>query len=120
MSRATYLRAQATAKRLIEQYGQPLVVRSEDVSGGYDSNGDPLPPQPSVEISGSGVKLDYTISEKESSAIQAGDAKLLFSTTGSPQVGMLVEIDGEDWRIIQPNPLQPAGVIVMYSMQVRR
>lgn len=120
MSQSTYIRARGTAKKLIRQFGQPLTLRTEDVSGGYDENGDPVVPSPSSEVSGNGVKLNYTLSEMDNSSIKSGDAKLLFSTEGKPEIGMLVDIDGETWRVVKPNPLQPAGITILYSMQVRR
>lgn len=120
MSSAKYLRYQATAKRLIKENGQSLTIYREETQGGVDPGTlEPTPGTPRVEIPGDGVKLNYKLREVDNENILRGDCKLLWNGS-RPERDMLVDIDGETWSIVDVDPLQPAGVEVMFTLQLRR
>lgn len=120
MSSAKYLRFQATAKRLIKENGQPLVIYREETQAGTDpATLEPIPGTPRVEIPGDGVKLNYKLREIDGDNILKSDCKLLWNGS-KPERDMLVDIDGETWSIVDIDPIQPAGVEVMFTLQLRR
>jgi len=30
-----------------------------------------------------------------------------------------IEIDGKNWRVVQPNPVKPADMVISYNIQLR-
>lgn len=97
---------------------------------GYDSDGNLIDPEDNpadASVSGFGVKLNYSPKDfsssmnSDSANIEHGDCKLIFACeNGVVKVGMITTIDGEEWRVINPNPFQPASVIIYYEVQLRR
>jgi hypothetical protein len=35
------------------------------------------------------------------------------------RIGDLIDIDGKKWRVVQPNPVKPADVLISYNIQLR-
>lgn len=119
-SKHDYTRNKATADRLIDKFGQALTLTKTTGGGGFDANGDPVVPS-STTITGNGVKLDFKQDEIDGTNIVAGDAKLLLgSASGAPEDGMTVPIGGLTWRVMINKPLDPAGVDVIYTLQLRQ
>lgn len=115
-----YAAKKATADRLIEKFGQAVTLTLTTGGGGYDENGNPVAPS-STSITGNGVKLRFEKGEIDGTAIVASDAKLLLgSASGVPVIGMTAPIDGITWRVQDVWPLEPAGVNVMYTLQLRQ
>lgn len=108
------------ADKLIEKFGAPVTLTKTVGGGGYDENGDPVVPS-ATTVTGDGVKLDFKQDEIDGTNIVAGDARLLLgSASGAPVNGMTVPIGGVTWRVMQVWPLEPAGVNVMYTLQLRQ
>lgn len=117
----SYADNKALASRLIIEKGQPVTFIKKGSTGGFDASGDQVAaePEPDIEISGNGVKLSYKIAEIDEEVILTGDAKLLYSGE-APKIGMSAVIDGETWGIKHVKPLQPAGLVIMYTLQLRK
>ena len=109
------------ATRLITKRGQPIsMTKKGKPAGGRDPiTGLPTPAEPDVTISGHGIKLSYTKAEVDGESVIFGDCKLKF-VGETPIIGMITTIDGEDWRVMKPNPLTPAGITLLYDVQLRR
>lgn len=115
----SYLADQATADELIAEFGAPCTL-STQAQTGYDGLGNPIN-TPSVSITGTGVKLNYSKSEIDGSVIQMGDAKFILSTRAVPLIDMRVTLAGEVWRVVSVMPLSPDSVtVVMYTLQLRK
>lgn len=111
-----YSRSNALASRLIESFGQSLTF-SRKTSGTFDpATGTVSSTMQTNEWQT--VWLSYQEDQIDGTLIRQGDARLLVD--GSPDVGDTVTRDGEDWRVININPLQPAGVLVYTEAQVRK
>jgi hypothetical protein len=120
-SKHDYTRNKATADRLIKKFGQAVSLTIAGNAGGYDSSGNVVAPSPPVTVTGDGVKLDYERDEIDGTAIVQGDAKLLLgSASGAPVIGMETTINGDKWRVMAVDTLDPAGVNVMYTLQLRK
>lgn len=123
---AFYERLQATAERLIEQFGKPAkIVRKTDAA-----NPDPWNPGsnsfnpdagPSEVFDCILVETGYSISDRLQSEIQTGDKMGIISTlidTVPTEDDVLR--DGEDYQIVEINPLNPGGTTLLYEYLARR
>lgn len=125
-----YNEAAVDALELIAEFGQAITLTKQgNESGGFDPvTGDVIAAQPSVTVSGAGVLVNYKTdelgissfkSEEAENNILAGDAKILCSLTGTPEINMTLPFNGKTWRVVNISTLQPSGTVVMYTLQVR-
>ena len=115
-----YTKSAATAKRLLAKFGQPLTLSLPDTveDGPPGVTGTTIAGR---SITGVGVKLDYDNREIDGTVIQTGDARVLLEATSEPpENGMLLTIAGNEWRVENWQPLEPADTVVLYTLQVRR
>lgn len=74
-----------------------------------------------VETAGKGVLTNFkSYDSAQNNLIEAGDMRLLATESLSLEVGSIVDISGEEWQVINPNPIKPANKVVMYKAHVRR
>lgn len=123
---AFYAEMQATAQELLEDFGAPVTLTKEAIAGvGYDADGNPQAPIPAVSVSGVGARLNYTGDTKQAfveatgTVIMTGDCRLLYKG-GAPEIGMVVTLSGIKWRVVAFMPIDPAGIVVMYELQLRK
>lgn len=115
-----YAKSAATAKRLLTKFGQPLTLSLPDTEEG-GAPGVPGTTIPGRSITGVGVKLDYDNAEIDGTVIQTGDARVLLEATSEPPANnMTLTIAGNQWRVENWQPLEPADTVVMYTLQIRR
>ena len=115
-----YPKSAATAKRLLSKFGQPMTFSLPDRTEG-GAPGVPGTVKPGRSITGRGVILSFDNSEIDGTVIQTGDARVLLEATAEPpETGMKATINSETWRVEAFEPLAPAGVVVMYTVHVRR
>ena len=116
-----YNEAAADALELISEFGQAITLTKQgNESGGFDPvTGDVIAAQPNVTVNGVGVLINYKTNEIDNTNILAGDAKIICSLTGSPEINMTLSFNGKIWRVINITTLQPSGTVVMYTLQVR-
>lgn len=75
----------------------------------------------SIESTGKGVLTNFnSYDSAQNNLIEAGDMRLLATESLLLEVGSIVDISGEEWQVINPNPIKPANKIVMYKAHVRR
>jgi hypothetical protein len=72
-----------------------------------------------------GVMLDYTEAAFRAdgdSAVLRGDRKAIISAQGLPEVGMgdTLTVGGEIWSVVRAKKLNPAGTVVIHTLQVRK
>lgn len=117
---AFYAEMQATAQELLEDFGAPVqLIKKGNPSAGFDENGDPITATPDIIVNGVGAALNYNINEIDGTVIQAGDCKLLYRGD-EPEINMAVMLSGIKWRVVAVMPLSPAGIVVMYGLQLRK
>ena len=114
-----YNASAALAKRLISENGITTTFTLAGSSGGTDQFGNSTPDTPDTNYSGYGVFLNYTTAEKRDSVIETGDMKVLYYGT-EPVINATTTYDDSTWRVIHVDPLTPAGINVLYTIQVRR
>lgn len=118
---AFYAEITQTAEELLTDFGKPVELVKKGHAGGMNAEGDIEPAQPDVIASGLGVKLPYRQQDIEAAGttILTGDTRLLYQGD-APEVGMLLNWSGDTWRAVDVTPLDPAGVAVMYYLQLRK
>ncbi|RKD68976.1 hypothetical protein [Rhizobium sp. WW_1] len=118
MANALYTRLQATAKRLIEKYGQTGAIKRisppDPIEGGEGST---------ISYPAKLVPMSYDQRYVDGTTILANDRQVYVSSVGLavvPQVGDIVSAGGVDYRVINADPNNYDGVTnVVFIVQGR-
>ena len=113
-----YANAQATAERLIAQFGQAATLTKKASSGTAYA--------PTVTSTSYGVIvviMDYRNSEIDGTVVKQGDKRIYLSTDGLtvvPATSDTITLDGAVHSVIDVRPMSPGGTVVYYEIQARR
>lgn len=112
-----YVRAHATATRLIDRYGKPAQLVREVRSGPAHA-----PVVNPVAHACRVVDTGYSMTNRDSTHILAGDKVGLLSPAIAvePQMTDALRIDGADYRFVDLQPLNPGGLTVLWEYVARR
>lgn len=110
-----YTRLQATAKRLIDQFGSTAVLHKQSTHNPEPWN----PVVTSVDHEVSIVKSSTSIVNRDETLMREGDILLLMFSEVEPTLKDALTIDGKKYQIIQTEPLKPAGTVLFYQILVR-
>lgn len=116
-----YNQAAQDAYELISEFGVAITLTLYgNEAGGFDPiTGDELASSADIVVNGVGVMVDYRSDEIDGTNIIQGDAKILCSLVGTPEINMVVNFNSKAWRVVGIKTLQPAGEVIMYTLQVR-
>lgn len=112
-----------TAKRLIRSLAGTAEMGIFYIKGETGGTTDPVsgqytPGTPfSVAIDGALVGYSERLVDGEN--IRSGDKVLICAYDAPIENDSVVEIYGKDWTIIDPNPINHAGQVQLYKLQVR-
>lgn len=112
-----YLRVRAAATRLLTENGRVYQL----IRGGAtvrDQFGKEVA-TPEITATVTGVITEYSSREIDGSLIATGDKKLAATFETEVRIDDRIEIDGKKWRVVQPNPVKPADVLISYNIQLR-
>lgn len=114
-----YNEMSAIANELLTEFGQ---TRTFIRPGGITRvNGEEITAPDIPYDVAAGVLTEWSPQERQNTTIEAGDKKLVCTAGTEIKIGDLhVDEDGVKWRVEQPNPVKPAGVNVVYKLQMRR
>lgn len=116
-----YTRSQATADRLINNFGQAatLVKTTASTTKPYDpSSGIETKTSTAITV----AVLDYFNSEIDGTLIRRDDKKIYMSALGLtvvPEVKDNIVVGGVVHSVVNINHINPGGVIVAYVLQAR-
>lgn len=112
-----YVRARATATRLIERNGKPAQLVRQERSGPPHA-----PVLTPVEHPCTVADIGYSITNRNGTHILAGDKVGLMSPAVAvePQMSDILRIDGADYRFVDLQPLDPGGLVVLFEYVARR
>lgn len=113
----SYLRMRATATRLLTENGKAYQL-TRGGSTIRDQFGKEVT-TPAVTATVTGVITEYSSREIDGSLIATGDKKLAATAETEVRIDDRIEIDGKAWRVVQPNPVKPADVLISYNIQLR-
>ena len=108
------------ADGMLSEFGLPIIL-TRTVEGPYDPNTSSNS-QTTTNQTGVGVLLEYADATIDGTLIQRGDRKVLLSSIGvtAPIPGDRVFFAGATFNIVPPvKAVEPAGVVVLYELQVR-
>jgi len=115
---ALYTRAAATALRLLTKYGQPVTLVRQ-TSGPYDPTTG-TSPVTTTTYAGYAAVFAYPAAEVDGTMIQRGDKRAYLTLTGAtPLPSDAFTIAGVTHAIVNVEALDPGGLVVMYTLQVR-
>ena len=119
MSTFNYNATAATADRLLKRFGAfTTVTRNE--AGEYDPATGTAPITTTVQDV-TGAVFDYAHRYIDGTRILQGDRQAYLSAVGiwAPKQGDVMEWAGQKLTVITAKPLAPAGLAVLYELQVR-
>ena len=117
MVNPAYARLEATAQRLIGKWGKPATIVREERSG---------PPHAPVVVPVSHpvklVETGYSITNRNDTLIQTGDKVGLINTEAdvTPELSDAMEIGGLEYHIVDLQPLNPGGRVLLFEFVARR
>ncbi|VEJ54627.1 hypothetical protein [Pragia fontium] len=109
-------RMRSTATRLITQNGATYTLTrggGVEVIGGVE-----VDIQPETHII-TAIKSDYASGEIDGTLVLNGDVKMSATAEVEIRIGDLILIDGKSHRVIKPNPVKPASLLLCYKPQLR-
>lgn len=116
MAGVNYAGLKRKVNQLIKKYGMTTKVMRPGTVDRVDGDEVVIPPTSFDVI---GLREEYKPSEIDGTRIVAGDVKFLCQAVKPVQVGDLVSLNNTDYRVINPNPLQPAGQTMLFQLQLR-
>ena len=114
-----YQNLAATASRLLANKGQSVTFSRETSTGFDPALG--VDTTTTSSYSGNGGAFDYNSSEIDGEIIQRGDIRLVLEAVDTaPLIGDTCDIDSLAYRVMNVKPTSPAGVPVIYELQLRQ
>ncbi|WP_336295278.1 hypothetical protein [Cronobacter dublinensis] len=111
-----YQRKRSSAERLLRGYGTTWKIKRP---GGVEVIAGVEYARPEISFDAVGVRSDYKLAEVDGTIIIGGDVRIVFTADQELLVGDLVDIDGTQYRIVNPNPVKPAELVLCYRAQLR-
>lgn len=130
MTTFDYADMAATAQELLVEFGGPVTVR-QVVTGEYDPDLGEAPTA-TVDNGGVGALFDYSaqaagLANMAGSVIETGDKQLYLApelaeggAMPEPKPADLVLALGATWRVVTVKTLAPAGLALLYELQLRQ
>ena len=112
-----YRRMRNTATRLLTENGKTYPLTRGGTTT-RDQFGKEVT-TPAVNGTVTGVVTEYSAREIDGSLIATGDKKLAATFETEVRIDDRIEIDGKKWRVVQPNPVKPADMLISYNIQLR-
>ncbi len=113
--------AAKTALSLLKDFGKTMTLIQETAKAGSDPF-DPAEPDENT-FTVTGVLLDIKDKDFPDSKIIVGDRKAIIAARGlatTPAVGDVLKDGADEYQVIVPMPLNPAGTAVIHTLQIRR
>lgn len=112
-----YAATAATATRLLQRFGAPATLKRQ-TTGAYD----PVTGQPSVTVTNlatTAAVFAYHQRYIDGTNILQGDQQAYCAPGVAPKQGDKLAWQGRDLEVIAVKPVSPAGLAVIYEVQVR-
>jgi hypothetical protein len=112
-----YRRMRATATRLLTENGKTYPLTRGGTTTRDQFGKEVITPALTGTVTG--VITEYSAREIDGSLIATGDKKLAATFETEVRIDDRIEIEGKKWRVVQPNPVKPADVLISYNIQLR-
>ena len=114
-----YSRLIATAKRLLERFGQDMKLQAATAPSYDPSTGGASGSQ--ISETKPGVILPYKngITSMQEPLILAGDQQVFILLDVAPKPTDKLQVGSRQYSIVNVKAIEPGGVMVLYELQVR-
>jgi len=112
-----YTALQDSSAQLLQRFGRQLTF-TRTTDGTYDPDTGTTSPTTET-FTKYGCVFEYSDSERGDQNIEVGDRRVL-AEGHAYEVGDLVSLDSETYRIVTVSNIQPAGTVVACNLQVRK
>lgn len=120
MSAEFYNQMAGVARDLISRFGQEVkIIRASQASQPDPVTG-ATQPGDVLEFYPQGVFRTYPANLIDGTRIKAGDREIILDDTERPRMTDKIEVDDEHWPIVDIQTAEPAGIPLVYFVQVRR
>ena len=108
-----------TASDLITEFGMPVILQR--TSGGTFApvTGQTIGATQS-EITARGIQKSYKASLIDGTRIKHGDKLFVLDDSQTPVLSDKVKVGAEYWSIVSIDAVEPAGIALVYFVQVRK
>lgn len=124
-----YPQLQQLSESLLQQFGSPCVVKKQgegkyNVSTGEFRGTDEI--HHSAHCLFDNLAYDFPhfksggVGKGDSATVKQGDVLIYLTASGQPEVNAVVEVNGEQWAIINCQPIKPANTELLYQCQGRK
>lgn len=111
-----YLKAQLRAAKSIAKNGKKFALWR---GGGVENVGGIEVETPEVSLAITGIVVQYKLNEIDGTLIESGDFQIIATAETEIKIDDWIDVDGRRYRVISPNPIKPAGVLILYKPQLR-
>ena len=112
-----YAKTAATALRLLTRFGAAATLKRE-VVGDYDPDTG-TSPVTTTSLATTACVFDYDAEYIDGTLILAGDKQAYLASAPVPKQGDKLAWQGADYTVIAAKAVAPAGVAVLYEVQIR-
>jgi hypothetical protein len=116
-----YAALKADVDAILAEFGQDCKLRRAGAPVVVDPVEGTVAGAAPVEHDAIGVVVDYEDKVVDGETILRGDRLVYIEATTRPQAGdIFVEANGTEWSVVDYDAVDPAGVPVVFALQVRR
>lgn len=109
-----YSRLKATADRLIARFGKTAQLVTTTTTG---PDYDPTVTETATDITL--VELDYSLTNRDGTLVQAGDKLFLVQADAAPDMAAKIRLDSVDYAMVDVQPVSPGATVLLYEIQAR-
>lgn len=117
---AIYTTAQATALRLLKEYGQPLKIERNTETFNPVSGTTTLGSTQQINTYGVFTKVTTDYAKTIGVTVLSGDKMVTLDPSVAPLMSDVLVISGQRWAIVHIDEINPAGTPLVYKMVVRK
>lgn len=115
-----YVALRAEVDPILAEFGRACELRRGAASAVDPVSGTVTPGTPQV-FHVVGVVVDYNDKLVDGETIKRGDRLVYVQAVERPKIGdTFVEANGTQWSVVDFDAVDPAGIAVLFSLQVRR
>lgn len=105
---------------LLTEFGIPVTTTRKTGGSKNPVTGDVIAEPTIEELEANGVLLEYEEQLIDGTNIRHGDKLLMLDNSFEPLQSDVLVHDGAKWQVASCKPTSPAGIPVVYMVQVRR
>ena len=115
-----YSALQTTSERLLRENGQAITFSYTTGAVINPATGEVTDAGTTATVTGYGIATNYQNTEIDGESVLAGDLRLIANNVATePEPDWTVSVNSKTWRVMNVQPVNPAGTNVIYICQLR-